>query len=131
VLRRRDTARLGVGGGARRFFPFKREFNGNFFDSGPETAFPLRKPQARSDAWRQIPVAEPIGNCCRPKRELNAPNRELRELTAEHHKSTKKNHISPSRQNFIELVPIADVILPHKFAFHEADQPQLIARIVP
>src|SRR5260370_37521987 len=63
-------------------FPVFPVETGNFVDFSHSTVVWPRKGLGKSARCEPIPVAAENGNSRRPNRELNAPNRELPELTA-------------------------------------------------
>ena len=85
-----------------RFFPWNRDFFRFFTISAAfaqKTANRIKRLPANSRRW-------PNGNLCLPKRELNPPNRELRELIAKMSFTTTKPLIKIKKFELGEAYPV-------------------------
>jgi hypothetical protein len=77
-------ALIGRSAGRNELPGFSRS-NGKFFDFLAASTFLSQNRRGSSSTCERIPVAMPIGNSDRLKRELNAPNRELNAWNREPH----------------------------------------------
>jgi hypothetical protein len=131
---RRPAGRSEIPGFSRR--------TGKFCDLASKLPFCRKNRKSKSCACKRIPVGARNRNLCRPKRELNSPNRELREFcqsmfgprhgrtTGEHQKRIRNRYISAIR-NAIKHGFNSRRFLPSKLDFYKAACTMVVSDALP